>query len=248
MYQNRKFLFERNVHMKTAIVTGASSGIGLEISKKLLEMGYKVYGFGRDFSRVNLEDKNFVKVICDLTKIHELVEKTREIRKKEEVYILVNNAGVGYFGLHEELNAKKIEQMVATNFQAPLILTQLLLRDLKKRGGFIINISSITAKKSSTYGCAYAATKAGLSHFAKSLFDEARKTGLKVVTIHPDMTKTSFYDHANFKEADVEESYITPSCVAEAVQMILSQRYGTVVTEITIQPQKHMIMRKNKCL
>ncbi|QEK10970.1 SDR family oxidoreductase [Crassaminicella thermophila] len=230
--------------MKTAIVTGASSGIGFEISKKLLEMDYKVYGFGRDFSKNDLQDTNFIKVICDITKTYELVEKVKEIRKKEKVIVLVNNAGVGYFGLHEELNVKKIEQMVDTNLKAPLILTQLLLRDLKKHSGFIINISSITAKKSSTYGCAYAATKAGLSHFSRSLFDEARKTGLKVVNIHPDMTKTSFYDKANFKEGDIEESYITPQCVAEAVQMILSQRQGTVVTEITLQPQKHMIKRK----
>ncbi|MCY6369584.1 SDR family oxidoreductase [Clostridium ganghwense] len=230
--------------MKTAIVTGASSGIGFEITRKLLKIGYKVYGIGRNFSKINLENNNFIKVSCDLTKIHDLTQKIKEIRKNEEVYILVNNAGVGYFGPHEELNPQKIHAMVATNLEAPLVLIQLLLRDLKKNVGYIINISSITAKKSSTYGCAYAATKAGITHFAESLFDETRKTGVKVVTIHPDMTKTAFYDDLNFREGDIEESYITPQCVAEAVEMILSQRQGTVVTDITLRPQRHMIRRK----
>lgn len=230
--------------MKTAIVTGASSGIGFEITKTILNLGYKVYGIGRDFSKIDLEDSNFIKVFCDITKPYELAKIIKEIRKKEQVYILVNNAGVGYFGPHEELNVKKIETMVATNLQAPLILTQLLLRDLKKNKGYIINISSITAKKSSVYGCAYGATKAGLTHFSESLFDESRKYGVKIVTIHPDMTKTHFYDNLNFKEGDIEESYITPSCVSGAVEFVLSQRHATVITDITLKPQRHMIKRK----
>lgn len=230
--------------MKTAIVTGASSGIGFEISKKLLQMGYKVYGIARDFSKINFEDTNFSKLACDVTQINQLSQIINDIRKKEEVYILVNNAGVGYFGPHEELNPEKIHSMVATNLEVPMILTQLLLRDLKKSSGFIINISSITAKKSSPFGSAYAATKAGLTHFAESLFEEVRKTGVKVITIHPDITKTPFYDKLDFREGDEPESYITPQCIAKAVEMVLSQRQGTVITELTLRPQKHMIIRK----
>ena len=114
--------------------------------------------------------------------------------------------------------------MVALNLEAPLILTNLLLRDLKKNQGFVINISSVTAKKSSPIGCAYAATKAGLSHFSHSLFDEVRKYGVKVVSIHPDMTKTPFYDNANFREGDDEDMFITPECVAEAVEAVINAR------------------------
>ena len=230
--------------MKTAIVTGASSGIGLEISRKLLHMGYKVYGIGRDFSKISLEHDKFIKVCCDITKINILCEKIKNIRKNEDVYILVNNAGIGYFGPHEELNPNKIHAMVLTNLEVPLVLSQLLLRDLKKSKGYIINISSITAKKSSVYGCAYSATKAGLTHFSEGLFDETRKTGIKVITIHPDITKTNFYKDLNFRQGDLPESYILPECIADAVEMVLSQREGTVVTEIILQPQKHMIVRK----
>lgn len=231
--------------MKCAIVTGASSGIGLEITRVLLNNNYKVYGLARDFSKTDLQHVNFIKEVCDITKTFLLEEKVKYIKSIEsEIYILVNNAGVGYYGPHEEINTKKLHAMIATNLEAPIILTHLLLRDLKKNSGYIINISSITAKKASPIGCAYSATKAGLSHFSESLFEETRKARVKVVTIHPDMAKTNFYENANFREGDLPESYITGKCVAEAVAMIINQREGTVLTDITIRPQKHMITKK----
>lgn len=236
--------------MNSAIVTGASSGIGLSITKVLLNLNYKVYGFGRDFSKCdNLisnisTQENFIPISCDLMNTSLLCEKIKEISKNESIKILVNNAGTGYFGPHEELSPKKIHEMVTVNLEVPLMLTQLLLRQLKKTKGYIINISSIEAKKSSVYGCAYGATKAGLTHFSESLFDETRKYGVKVITIHPDMTQTNFYRNANFKEAEDYDTYITPDEVSHAVNMVLSERDSLVCTDITLRPQKHKIMRK----
>ena len=229
--------------MKKALVTGATSGIGLAISKKMLELGYAVYGVGRDFSKVDIVDERFYPVVCDLTKYQNIEEMVKKI-KKDGVDILINCAGIGYFGPHEEINPTKLHKMITLNLEAPLILIQLLLRDLKRKRGTIINISSITATKSSTYGCAYSATKAGLVHFSKGLFDEVRKTGVKVISILPDITKTAFYDELNFCEGEEEDSYILPECVADTVENILSQREGTVITEIILQPQRHMIRRK----
>lgn len=231
--------------MKSAVVTGATSGIGAAITNKLIDMGYTVYGIGRNFEKIVPNDK-LKKIVCDLTKIFDIEKIVKEIKKETEIELLINCAGVGYFGPHEEINVNKIHNMVALNLEAPLVLVQLFLRDLKKSRGTIINISSITAKKSSTYGCAYSATKAGLSHFSKGLFDEVRKSGVKVVAIHPDITKTPFYDHLDFCQGDEENSYITPECVADAVKMALTQREGTVLTDITLQPQRHLISKKNK--
>lgn len=231
--------------MKSAVVTGATSGIGLAITNKLIDMGYTVYGIGRNFEKIISNDR-FKKIVCDLTKVFDIEKIVKEIKKETEIELLINCAGVGYFGPHEEINVNKIHNMVALNLEAPLILTQLFLRDLKKIRGTVINISSITAKKSSTYGCAYSATKAGLSHFSKGLFDEVRKSGVKVVAIHPDITKTPFYDNLDFSQGEEENSYITPECVAEAVKMILTQREGTILTDITLQPQRHLISKKNK--
>ena len=229
--------------MNTAIVTGASSGIGLSISKELLNLGYKVYGLGRDFSKSNLDNNNFIKLECNLMDINSLVTKINEIKKSNDIKILVNNAGIGYLAPHEELNPKKIHEMVTINLEVPLVLSQILLRTLKKNKGYIINISSIEAKKSSAHGCAYGATKAALSHFSSSLFDETRKYGVKVITIHPDITKSNFYRNSNFKEGANDDSFLMPEEIASAVAMAISQRDNLVITDITIRPQKFSIQR-----
>ena len=227
-----------------AIVTGASSGIGLAVSSKLAEMGYEVFGIGRNFSDDTLWQKDrFHAIVCDLLDTDRLCRCIREIKSQKRVHVLVNNAGVGYYGLHEQLNPKKIQQLVRTNLEAPMILTQQLLRELKKNAGYIINITSVTASKSNPHGCAYGATKAGLASFSASLFDEARKYGVKVVSIAPDMTKTNLYRNADFQEGDDEDCYLLPQEVAQAVVFALDHREGMVVTDITLKPQRHQIKR-----
>jgi short-subunit dehydrogenase len=241
---------------QAAIVTGASSGIGKEISRMLLQKGYEVFGIGRDFQNrlqegtfwddtlANEVTSHFHPVVLDLLDTEKLLSFVKKIQKEYNIFLLVNNAGVAYYGLHEELNAQKIQEMVRTNLEVPLILSNLLMRDFKRLGGTIINISSVTAEQSNPHGCAYGATKAGLSGFSKSLFDEARKYGVKVVTIQPDMTKTNLYRNADFAQGEEPESYLQPEEVAAAVEYALAQRDGMAVTEITIRPQIHRIRRR----
>lgn len=230
---------------EAAIVTGASSGIGAAIAGRLCGLGYEVFGFGRDFEKAELVDtERFHPVVCDLLDTDRLCGSVKEIASQHQVRILVNNAGVGYYGLHEELSPAKIKELVRTNLEVPMILSQQLLRNFKKHAGFIINISSVTAVGSNPHGCAYGATKAGLTSFSHSLFDEARKYGVKVVTIAPDMTKTDLYRNADFREGDEEESYLLPEEVADAVEFIVTRRDGMVVTDITLKPQLHRIKKK----
>lgn len=228
---------------KSAIVTGASAGIGSEISKALCGLGFEVFGIGREFKEP-AEGQMFHPIVCDLLDTQQLLQNIKDIAARGDVSVLVNNAGVAYYGLHEELNPKKIQQMVRTNLEVPMILTQQLLRHLKANRGFVINISSVTAQSSSPHGCAYGATKAGLAGFSRSLFDEARKYGVKVVTIYPDMTKTDLYRNADFTVGEEEASYLLPKEIADAVSFILKQREGAVVSEITVKPQIHRIKRK----
>lgn len=236
----------KNLNKKTAIVTGASSGIGYAISKTLSTLGYELYGFGRNFKNTDWNTMdNAHPIVCDILDTDRLCAELKQITAQNQVHVLVNNAGVGYYGLHEELNPDKIKKLVRTNLEAPMILTQQLLRPLKKTAGYIINISSVTAGQSNPHGCAYGATKAGIASFSHSLFDEARKYGVKVVTIFPDMTQTNLYRNADFREGDETESYLLPDDVAKAVEWILSQREGVIVTDITLKPQIHRIKRKH---
>lgn len=233
---------ERLEKNKSAIVTGASSGIGKEISRVLCELGYEVYGFGRNFGEGGTIQ--FHPLQGDLLDTQWLCSQVREISRSSHIEVLVNAAGVGYYGLHEELSVKQIQTLVRTNLEVPLILTNRLLRVLKQNKGYIITISSVTAKQRNPHGCAYGATKAALSSFGNSLFDEARKYGVKVTTIHPDMTDTNLYRDADFTCSDQEGSFLLASEVAEAVRYVLTQREGMVVEDITLRPQLHRIARK----
>lgn len=236
-----------NISRQAAIITGASSGIGLAISKQLAFTGYEVFGIGRNFAEHPLWKEDMLHpVVCDLLDTELLCKQIRQIKKENQVHVLINNAGVGYYGLHEELSPKKIQELVRTNLEAPMILTQQLLRELKKNAGFIINIASVTAYKTNPHGCAYGATKAGLASFSASLFDEARKYGVKVATVSPDMTQTNLYRNADFREGDNTDTYLLPEEVANTVAFILSQREGMAVTEVTLKPQRHQIQKLRK--
>lgn len=250
-----------------AIVTGASSGIGAAISEMLLDLGYEVYGFGRHFPAEKEEAEDaaesgnrrtagtvtsesssargvFHPLVCDLLDTERTLQEIRAIEKRGTVSILVNNAGVAYYGLHEELNPRKIREMIRTNLELPLILTQAMLRTLKKNHGTVVNISSVTALSSNPHGACYGATKAGLSSFSRSLFDEARKYGLRVISILPDMTETALYRNADFTVGEECESRLAPTEVAEALRYALSARPGLVVHELVLRPQLHRIKRQ----
>lgn len=243
------------IKRKTAIVTGASSGIGRAIALRLLEMGYEVYGIGRNFGGTEdkcegeiLRDEKFHPVICDLRETKELLDVVKKIENEPgtELKVLVNNAGTAYYGLHEELNPEKIQEMVRVNLEVPMVLTRQLLRRLKENKGNIINISSVTAVSSNPHGVAYGATKTGLMSFSRSLFDETRKYGLRVTAVLPDMTETALYRNADFEADDAMDAHLVPSDVADAVEYAINAREGTCVPEIIIRPQLHRIKKKAK--
>ena len=232
---------------KTALITGASSGIGLAICEELLQKDYEIFGIGRDFSGSGniVSDKSFHKVELDLLDIPKMEENVRSFLKGKNIDLLINCAGVGYYGLHEELSPKQISEIVRVNLEVPMILTNLLLRKLKENHGAIINISSITANQSNPHGAAYGATKAGLLSFSRSIFDEARKHGVKVTTIMPDMTDTNLYRNADFQVSEEENARLLPKDIARAVSFILDADPHMVITEYTLRPQLHRIEKKN---
>ena len=230
--------------MNIAVVTGASSGIGKSIACRLADRGYEVCGFGRTFPENMLDRPHVHAVVCDLRDSRKMLAEIDRIRREGDIELLVLCAGCAYYGLHEELNPEKIEEMVSVNLTSPMILTQHLLRDLKKAQGTVVLMSSVTAELPSPHGCAYAATKAGLSSFGQSLFDEARRYGVKVITVQPDMTATRLYRNADFTVDDDPQAYLMPEDIASAVLYALDQKECFVMREITLRPQLHRIQKK----
>ena len=211
--------------MKNAIVTGYSSGIGKAISDSLEK-----------------EDYNVIKLTSRLEDTPSLEDEVKEILKVKDIDLLINCAGVGVFEPHEEISVSKIKELIDINLTAPLILTNLLLRSLKKTKGHIINISSIEATRHSKFSALYTATKSGLRDFSLCLFEEVRKSGVKVTNINPDITKTNFFENLRFEPTNQSESYIDPQDIAQSVMEILGA--NGVITDITIRAQKFALNKK----
>lgn len=232
--------------MKTVLLTGASSGIGLATALRLSGEGYEVFGIGRTFDESLSYPENFHRFSCDITDTKALAKTLQDISNRmpqPSPDILIHSAGVGLYGLQETLKPSDLQQLIRTNLEAPILITTEFLSFMKQRkSGHIIFLSSVTAKKNNTYGCAYGATKAGLLSFANSLFEEARKNNIKVTTLLPDMTQTNLYRNADFT-AD-EAACLFPEDIADTISYVLSCGDHVNVTELTIQPQKHRIQKK----
>jgi len=201
------------------ILTGSSSGIGAAIKKEL--KGYEIIEICRNcpFS-------------IDLNNIKE-VEKI----KFKDVAGIIHNAGVGYFGQFEDIKTKQIIEMINVNFLSPMILTKNHLKEIKKHKGFIINISSTSAIHPARQGVIYGATKAALRHFGNSLFEEVRKSGVKVCNILPDLTLSNFHNNTYFKPSSDEMAHLKPQDIAKIVKDIITSPKHLVMQEIIIKPQ-----------
>ena len=229
--------------MRTAIVTGASSGIGKAITLKLLQLNYKVIGISRTIEEKLFNHTNFIAMQVDLTDTKELLTVCEKL-KKESIFMLVNSAGIGKFEPHEELSFETITEMSFLNLTAPMLLTNAVLRELKKNSGYLININSIEAIRASKFAGVYSATKAGLKAFSDALFEETRRSELSITNINPDMTETPFYDTLRFETTTKEDEKLFASDIADAVEHILTMRKGAVVSDYTIRSLKFGIVKK----
>ena len=145
---------------KTAIITGVSSGIGKSILVSLLHEGCRVHGIVKTAERkAQLEEElsrscpaDILQAVslhvCNLRHPEQIENFAHSLRKADITPdILILNAGIGIYGPHEELSAKKLTELTAVNFTAPLLLTNLFLRDIKSKQGHILFLSSVTANK-----------------------------------------------------------------------------------------------------
>ncbi len=240
-----------------AIITGVSSGIGKALLLTLQKEGCIIHGIVKSEERkqslaaelatlLSADDLSRITLhVCDLRKpaaIEDFAQTMHKMHLSPDILIL--NAGVGFYGPHEELSVKAITELTAVNFTAPLLLTNMFLRDLKANQGHLLFISSVTAAKTNnTHGCAYGATKAGISNFAKSLFEEVRKYDVRVTVLAPDMTKTDLYRNASFCASEDTDAALTPEEVADYALFALTARKGLNLTELTMQPQRHRLER-----
>jgi short-subunit dehydrogenase len=236
--------------MRTVFLTGASSGIGAAIAESLLEAGDCVFGVGRDFSGTSpdiLINPAFHQIALDL-RDEKAVEACLSGLFQEGVSfdVLINCAGSAWYGLHEGIAPEHILEMTETDLAVPMVLSGIFLRRFRQqRRGTILNIASVTAATyENPHGAAYGACKAGLLSFSRSIFAEARKCGVKVTCILPDMTDTQLYRNADFAASKEEGCSLTPEDVAGAVRLVLDAPDHLCVPEVVLTPQYHRIEKK----
>jgi uncharacterized protein len=187
---------------KTAVVTGATSGIGAAYAKRLAADGYDLILVGRRKEIIQkladgLSSQNHVKVqvvIADLSSDDNLQDVIRAIKSSSNVEMLINNAGYAISKTFAEMNSSEYETMVKVHELAPMKLMSTVIPNMMSaRKGTIINVSSIGAffpvPRSSTYN----STKVFLKLFTEALHLELRDSGIKVQVLCPGFVDTDFY-------------------------------------------------------
>ncbi|GAA0640527.1 SDR family NAD(P)-dependent oxidoreductase [Kutzneria viridogrisea] len=184
----------RRLDGATAVVTGATSGIGLATSRLLADHGCRVVLVGRDqvALRRAARQTGGVECLVDLTSPDAADTVVRAAGG--QVDLLVNNAGVGWAGPLEAMPADQLGSLVEINLVAPLRLTRAVLPGMLARGdGHLVLVSSIAGYMGVAGEAVYAATKAGLRAFADSLRLEAADRGIGVSLIVPGAVDTNFF-------------------------------------------------------
>ncbi|AMN48595.1 SDR family oxidoreductase [Psychrobacter sp. P2G3] len=181
---------------KTVVVTGGTKGLGLAIVDRLSEEGYTVVAIGRtlseDLEKLIQVSSNIKFISYDFCNTDNIKSLAKDINKKYgRIYGLVNNAALGNDGILATMHETDIEEMLKVNIQAPILLTKYLVRSmLLNQEGRIVNISSIIASTGFNGLSVYAASKAALAGFTKSLSREVGKANITVNTVSPGYMKT----------------------------------------------------------
>ena len=182
-----------------ALVTGASSGIGLVTAQALVNAGYRVFGTSR---KPVASSPGVTMLICDVTdeaSVRALIEEI--MRQAGRIDLVVNNAGIGLLGGAEESSIGQVQRLFDVNvFGVARVVNAVLPIMRKQKSGRIINMSSILGLIPSPFNAFYASTKHAIEGYSESLDHEVRAFGIRVLLVEPGVTRTSFEE--NLTRAD----------------------------------------------
>lgn len=230
-----------NLDSKIAIVTGASSGIGAEFSKMLVENGTLVYGLARSLDKMkNLQKslgENFHPVKMDITNAAALVkwvEDTFDLNHLPD--ILINNAGVMYSANVDDLSMSEWHTMINVNLNGIFYLTRLIVPLMKDNENIchIINISSIAGLLGNPTISGYNASKFGVRGFSEALFKELRYEGIKVTCVFPGSIDTELFDKID--GIDNHPNMMKTTDISSTVKFLLETDDNFLINEITMRP------------
>lgn len=220
-----------------ALVTGASAGIGEAFARELARRGMNVALAARREDRLRalaaeLGAAHRVRTLvlpADLAHDGAPAALWAQAGDGREVHLLVNNAGFGLKGAFADLPLERQTEMVRVNCTAPMELTHFALAAMKARGdGGIVNVASIAGYQPLPTMAAYSASKAFLITLTEAVAEEARGTGVRLVTLNPGPVRTEFQSVAGTQVKDGAPGIRTPEQVVEAALHRLEAGGGTV--------------------
>lgn len=196
------------------VITGANSGIGLEVTKQLAKTSRKMILVDKSVENlVKIKEAEVRKI--DLTADSQIENLVDEL-KKLNIFCLVNNAGVGFKKSFDEMPWQEIETTIKVNILAPLKIVNSLMEKIKENGTRIINVASSAAYNPLPGMSIYAASKAFMTSWSEALWYEIRKTN-KVVTFSPCGTATNFQKNAGVKFDPAGKGLMASDTVAKKI-------------------------------
>jgi NADP-dependent 3-hydroxy acid dehydrogenase YdfG len=222
-----------DISEKHAIVTGTSKGIGLAISKKLIDKGVVVAGFSRSkpVDKELLSSKNFHHISVDLTKEDEVDDAFKSVQElfDDTIHFLINNAGKGYKGPTHEMSSEDWRNLFDLNVHGLFYVTKRVLPLMQKQQfGHVINISSGAGTNGIAEMTAYSASKHAVVGISDSLHKEYRNDGIKVTCLSPGSVDTGF--------SASNKNKLKPEEMADSVAHILSMPQNFHYTDVQVRP------------
>jgi NADP-dependent 3-hydroxy acid dehydrogenase YdfG len=230
---------------RTALITGASSGIGKATALAFAKAGINLALVGRDqdtlttvahaAEAVGVTAKTYV---VDLSQVDRVSAKIAEIvAASENLDILINNAGMAYTGSIGETPLADWQQVIDLNLTSVFQCVQGILPHLRQRkSGVIVNVSSIAGKQVFPNWGIYSVSKFGLMALTQAIAGEERSNGIRVTAICPGSVNTPLWDTDTVRADFDRSAMLTPEMVAEGILYAVLAPAGAVVEELTIMP------------
>ena len=225
------------------LVTGASSGIGEGISRKLCSHGYELVLTSRSEEKL-LSMKNEYNEVgwkshvipCDLTNQDEVNYLYKECSKIGFVNCVISNAGVGKFSSVTKMKVQDWDLQINTNLRASFLLTRHFVKEMKKnKHGKFIFINSVAGKYGHSFSnsTAYVASKYGLKGFADTLRTELREFNIKVTSIYPGAIDTNFWNSINVEFP--REEMLSAEDLAETILHAIKAPNSSVIEDVVVR-------------
>lgn len=227
--------------MSIHVITGAGSGIGAAVARRLLERGDELWLLARDAGRAKELADEFPgahTLAGDLAEPDRLSWALGHQTLPDRLDSLLHIAGVVDLGEVGELSTKVWNRTLAANLVAPAELTRLLLPQLRLSHGHVVFVNSGAGLRANAGWSAYAASKHGLKALADSLREEEHGQGVRVTTVYPGRTATSMQEKLHQQEGKAYDAsrWIDPESVATTVLTALDLPRDAEITDLSVRP------------